>query len=120
MKKVLVVDDSEMILVLLNKMLERIGGFVVDNCSSGQQALDCYNTKNQIDLVITDQSMPGMTGTELAKMILRIKPETPIVLCTSAQDNETINEARGVGIVGFLEKPFSLNELASLIKRLGV
>jgi len=67
------------------------------------------------DLVITDQTMPGLTGTELAKKILALRPEMPIILCTGYSENINEEKAKELGIRGYISKPMELNPLLNLV-----
>lgn len=68
------------------------------------------------DLIITDQTMPNMTGKDLAEQLFSIRPEVPVILCTGS--NEKIDEERAakVGINAFVMKPIMMNELANIIR----
>ena len=105
-------------------MIARIGmrllasiGYEVTIATTSQEALLLFSSDpKSFDLVITDQTMPGMTGARLARAMLEVKPELPIILCTGY--SELIDRAgtSAIGIRGFLEKPFSLGTLAHLIR----
>jgi DNA-binding NtrC family response regulator len=70
----------------------------------------------QYDLVITDQTMPQMTGIELAKELLTIRPDLPVVLCTGFSQEMSPEDAKAMGIREFLMKPYGLRELSLVIK----
>ena len=70
------------------------------------------------DLVITDMTMPNMTGDQLARELLAIKPDIPIVICTGFSDRVDKNMAESIGIKGFLMKPVVKSELAETIRLL--
>ncbi len=70
------------------------------------------------DLVITDQTMPGLSGLELAANILRLREDMPIILCTGYSDVLENADTRRSGITGFLNKPFESQQLVSMIKEL--
>lgn len=115
-EKVLVVDDEEAIAELLGNMLEKLG-YVVMTKSNSAMALETFQDEyKSIDLVVTDMSMPGMNGAELAAELLKIKPGLPIILCTGF--SEIINEekARAFGFTGFLLKPVLKSQLANAVK----
>ena len=65
--------------------------------------------------MITDMTMPGMTGADLAREILKIRPDIPIILCTGYSELITEEDAMEIGIRGFALKPLSLAHLANLI-----
>ena len=113
-EKVLVVDDEEPIAQMLGNMLEKLG-YVVITKSNSMAALEIFRDQHEsIDLVVTDMSMPGMSGAELAAELLKIKPGLPIILCTGF--SEVINEkkAKAVGFKGFLLKPVLKRQLAQV------
>ncbi len=115
-EKVLVVDDEEPIAELLGNLLTRLG-YVVIQQSNSAAALEIFKDKyKSIDLVVTDMSMPGMSGAELAAELLKIKPGLPIILCTGF--SEIINEekAKAAGFTGFLLKPVLKSQLAHAVK----
>jgi CheY-like chemotaxis protein len=101
-----------------SRMLERLGYEAVA-ISSSQEALDSFrNQPDHFDLVVTDQTMPKMTGAELAEEILKLRGDIPIILCTGHSD--TVNEviARNLGIRGFLMKPLGMEKLATMVSEL--
>ncbi|WP_244639256.1 response regulator [Aureimonas endophytica] len=79
------VDDDALVAMSLVSLLEDLGHHVVE-ATSGRQALGHLEDGAAIDLVITDQSMPGMTGTDLARQIAAIRPGLPVMLATGYRD----------------------------------
>lgn len=69
-----------------------------------------------VTAVITDQTMPQMTGVRLAEELLRIRPDIPIILCTGYSEKVDANAARAMGIRRFLMKPFSVQEMSQIIR----
>ncbi|MEQ8173113.1 MAG: response regulator, partial [Candidatus Eremiobacterota bacterium] len=67
------------------------------------------------DIVITDQTMPDMTGTELIKEFFSVRPDIPVILVTGYNDFITCEEIRDMGFRGFLKKPFHFQELNNII-----
>jgi CheY-like chemotaxis protein len=112
---ILVVDDDSLVAAGTVAMLEDLGHTVLV-ASSGESALRILSGKDAIDVVITDQSMPGMTGLQLAQHIRERCPSMPVVLATGHAD---LAEARGVDLT-VLVKPFRQQRLgealAALIK----
>ncbi len=81
-ENILLVDDEEPIAAMLTEMLEGLG-YQVNYTTDSIKALECFrDNPKQFDLVITDQTMPHIPGSELAKRILEIKPDIPIILCS--------------------------------------
>ena len=71
----------------------------------------------RFDVVITDQTMPVMTGLDLAKELVKARPDIPIILCTGYSDNASPEIAKEAGIREFLMKPLTKRELAEAIRR---
>ncbi len=93
-------------------------GYQVVCCSSGQEALEkVRENPAAFDLVITDQSMPLMPGTELTRQLLSIRPDLRIMLCTGYSSMVDEEKAMGMGIRGFLLKPLSVTVLAREIRK---
>ncbi|MEI7037798.1 PAS domain S-box protein [Fulvimonas yonginensis] len=107
----LVVDDDELVLASAVAMAEDIG-YVVHDAKSGEEALACLERHGEIGLVITDQAMPGMTGTRLATILRERKPGLPIVL---ASGYAQLPEGPVPGVVR-LGKPFTKHELHRAIE----
>ncbi len=117
-ENVLIVDDEEVIVGMEKQMLSMLG-YNVMAFTSAEDALEAFwRDPESVDLVITDQTMPKITGAELARKILSLRPEVPIILCTGF--SELINEsvARENGIHGFLTKPIHVMDLARMLRRL--
>ncbi|MBF0398280.1 MAG: response regulator [Desulfobacterales bacterium] len=116
-ERILVVDDEKVIVDMLKRMLEYLG-YKVTTQTSSDEALKAFQASpDYFDIVITDMTMPYMTGTQLAQKIMEVKPGIPIILCTGY--NELISEEKSeqMGIRGFLMKPIQRNELTSLIRK---
>jgi PAS domain S-box-containing protein len=114
--QVLLVDDEEVIVSVEKQMLERFGFEVVATHSS-LGALKIFRSRPEsFDLVITDLTMPGMTGTELARELLSIRPDLPIILCTGFSEMISCDTVREHGIRGFLLKPIRMIELAGALR----
>ncbi len=115
-ERVLFIDDESHLAEMGGIMLETLG-YDVTSCTNCTEAFEAFvKHPDRFDLVITDMTMPVMTGAELARKILKINPETPIILCTG--HSEFINEekAREIGIREFLMKPVSMKTLANVVR----
>ncbi len=115
---IMVVDDDESISRFISELLES-QGYQVSLYNNGQEACKYFQENgDNIDLIITDQTMPIIKGDELAQKILALRPELPIILCSghSAQINEI--QERNIGIQAFLSKPLTLPALLDCISRL--
>lgn len=115
-ERILFVDDEEDLRLLAKRMLSYLG-YAVVCCSSGQHALEkLKEDRSGFDLVITDQSMPQMPGTELVRELLTISPGLPILLCTGYSSMIDKEKALAMGIRGVLLKPLSINRVAQEIR----
>ena len=72
---------------------------------------------DKFDLVITDMTMPQMTGDALAQELMKIRPDLPVILCTGFSENITKEKAETMGIKAFLMKPLLKEEMAHTIRR---
>jgi CheY-like chemotaxis protein len=109
--RVLVVDDQEIICELISEHL-RADGHEVSMAFDGQKALDQFRP-DAFDLVITDQSMPGLTGSELANAIKMCSPSTPVILLTGFGDEMKADRPESIQCV--LAKPVSAADLRRAI-----
>jgi signal transduction histidine kinase/CheY-like chemotaxis protein len=115
-ERILLVDDEAVQIDSVKNMLERLG-YAVTTASNGEAALEVFRKDpGFFDLVITDQTMPSITGIELAKKLLLIRPGLPIVLCTGFSEIVDAGAAQRAGIRGFQMKPFSLREMAETVR----
>lgn len=116
--RILFVDDEKPLTDIGREMLESCGFDVVTRTSS-VEALEAFKYRSaDFDLVITDQTMPNMTGMEFARAILKIRPDMPIVLCTGFSDAVSYDRLRDVGISDFIMKPILKHDLIGSISRL--
>jgi PAS domain S-box-containing protein len=114
---ILFVDDEDILVELNNERLTQLGYEVVATTSS-LEALEIFKKEpRRFHLVITDYTMPDMTGVDLARRLLKIRNDIPIVLCTGYNDNISPDKANKAGIKGFLLKPQSKTELDLTIRR---
>ncbi len=114
---ILFVDDERELAESYGELLTTLG-YKVHTITDGKQALELFrNTPEEFDLIITDYSMPGLRGDKLAKHILEIRPDIPIILCTGYSQSFGENDAKGLGIEAFLHKPVELRSLAMCVSR---
>jgi PAS domain S-box-containing protein len=117
-EKLLLVDDEKAIIDAIQQVLERLGYQVVARTSS-TEALEVFRSQfDSFDIVITDQTMPGMTGEVLAKEMMAIRSDIPIVLCTGFSHVINEEKAKAIGIRKFIMKPVVIREMAGTIRRL--
>ena len=116
--RILFVDDEKALTDIGREMLEGFGFDVVTRTSS-IEALEAFKYRaKDYDLVITDQTMPNMTGLELAREILNLRPDMPIILCTGFSDAVSYDRLRDIGIGDFIMKPILKHDLIASISRL--
>jgi PAS domain S-box-containing protein len=112
---ILFIDDEADILDIASQMLERIG-YDVTTCSDPESAVELVRKKpNRFDCVVTDYFMPKMNGMGVAKKILEIRSEIPIILCTGYSEKIDRETALRAGIRDVIMKPFFTRELAEVI-----
>ena len=115
-ERVLFVDDEILQSRAMTRLLSHLG-YRVTAKTDPLEALEVFRKDpDAFDLVILDQTMPGMTGGELAAAILKIRPAMPIILCTGFSEGLSEEQAAALGIRAFLWKPFFLREIALIIR----
>jgi len=115
---VLLVDDDDNLAEVGRLILQHLG-YKVTVRTNSLEALETFRKHpDRFDAVITDQTMPGMTGSVLAEHLLRIRPDLPILLCTGYSSLITEKQAKAIGIRGFAMKPLAKRELALLLRQL--
>ena len=112
--RILVVDDEEIIAWAISQGLSRKGEMLVQTAQSGEEALEKL-TVESFDLVITDLRMKGMTGIELLTNVRSLYPETGVVVMTAYGTPEAKKEASQRGSLYYLDKPFEMDELRSIV-----
>jgi DNA-binding NtrC family response regulator len=111
------VDDEEILAVLGQKTLEQLG-YEVTVSTKVAEALDWVRqAPERFDLVITDQTMPGMVGTDFAAQLLKIRPGLPIILTTGYSPYLTVERVHAMGIRDLLLKPHTLRGLGIAVYR---
>jgi len=114
---ILLVDDEEYLVKLWKRVIES-KGYRVTSYTSGLQALEEFrDNSDSFDIVITDQSMPDITGLELAEQIFNIRSDTKIIICSGYFGNIDLNSASSKRIKEILLKPFDSNSLISAIEK---
>ncbi|MBF0201532.1 MAG: response regulator [Desulfamplus sp.] len=114
--RVLLVDD-EVAIVKVGKLLLERSGFRVTETTNSIDALDIFSSRpRDFDIVITDMTMPHMTGDVLARRIREVRPEIPIVMCTGYTKQLSRKEALAAGFNGYIKKPFNKDEIVNAIR----
>jgi len=99
-------------------MLERLG-YEVTTRTSSIEALELFRAKpDQFDLVITDMTMPQMTGDKLSRELMQIRPDIPVIICTGFSERISDEKAKGMGIKAFVMKPIVIRDLANTVRRI--
>lgn len=115
-ERILIVDDETEIVKLQEVFLARLGYTVTTNTSSSEALQRFRADPAAYDLIITDQTMPEMTGAELARKMLVIRPDLPIILCTGYSSQMSEEEALALGVRKFVMKPVRFQELYQAIR----
>jgi|GEM_PF-395638 len=116
-ERILFVDDEAILMEMGCDILEELG-YRVTGVTSSTEALELFRAQpDQFDLVMTDMTMPGMTGGELSQEILQIRADLPIILCTGLSEMINEEKAKAMGIREFAMKPLSLRNIAQLTRK---
>ena len=116
-ERILIVDDESSIVAVTQKILERLGYSVTITTESFLALEKIRSAPDKFDLVISDQTMPGMTGVDLSKKILKIRPDMPIIICTGYSSVISEENFFAIGIKKYLKKPISTKRLAMSIRQ---
>ncbi|MDD2735053.1 MAG: response regulator [Desulfuromonadaceae bacterium] len=116
-ERILFVDDEKVLAELGQELLEMLG-YSVTSATNSFNALACFRARpDAFDLVITDMTMPGLTGRELARELLAIRPDIPIIMCSGFTESVNSSDAREPGVSEFLMKPYVTSRMAQVIRR---
>jgi len=117
-ERILFVDDEEFLVNVGKQLLARLG-YEVTATTSSLKALNIFRDgPDTFDLVVTDMTMPSLTGEKLAKEMLSIRPDVPIILCTGYSEAIDETSAKDLGIKAFIMKPLTSNNLAATIREI--
>ena len=116
-ERILFVDDEEVIAEMGREMLTRMG-YAVTTSSSSDDALALFKEDpGSFDLVITDQTMPHMTGAQLAKEMLAIRADLPVIMISGFSERISAEDSRAMGICDYVPKPILAVDLNKAIRR---
>jgi CheY-like chemotaxis protein len=116
-ERILFIDDEPAIMKMAKQTLESLGYDVTSRASS-IEALELFKKKkDRFDLVITDMTMPHMTGEKLAEELMQLRLDIPVILCTGFSSRIDEQKALAIGIRAFISKPFIKRELAEAIRK---
>ena len=116
-ERVLFVDDEEALVEMGEDILAELGYDVTSRMSSREALALLKEDPSRFDLIITDQTMPEMTGVELAKEILTLRADMPIIMCTGFSYVVDADKANAAGIRAFAMKPLTKREIARTIRK---
>jgi len=115
-ERILFVDDEAMLADIAGRVLRSLG-YRVTTRTSSVEALELFRARHgDFDLVITDMTMPNMTGADLARQMLAIRPGLPVILCTGYSEIMSAEQARQAGIRGYVMKPLTRREIAKAVR----
>ena len=109
--------DDEIELLEAHRLFLELKGYSIETCTNGFDALSKLN-ENAYDLLLLDESMPGLTGLEIVSRVRKIKPHLPIVLVTKNETESLMEEAIGSQITDYLIKPVNPNQVLLALKRI--
>lgn len=115
---ILYLDDEEPLVFLMRRMLEHLGHRVSAFMRS-EEALAAFKARPaEFDLILTDMSMPGMSGIEFAQSVLAVRPGALVVIATGHMQDKDVERAQAAGVHEVIQKPSSLEEMAQTVNRL--
>ncbi len=115
-ERILFVDDEEILVNIGKQVLERLG-YEVAAFTSSMEALERFSEDpDKFDLIITDLTMPEMTGDRLAREVRNLRPGMPVIVCSGFMDKISREKAKSKGATAFIEKPLTLEKLASMVR----
>ena len=117
-QRILIVDDDPAVLLTLAASIEKLNpAYAVDTCESGAEALT-YLENHQYTLMLTDYSMPGMNGIDLARSVREHLPETRIIMMTAYGSDTLRNQAADLHLDAFVDKPFTVKQIREIISHI--
>ncbi len=115
-ERVLLVDDEELILEVGQLILEGLG-YQVTCIQDSREAMDLFRADPAaFDVVITDMTMPGISGDQFAKELLALRPDLPIIICSGFSERVNREQVGGIGVRYFLRKPITLSEISHKVR----
>ena len=117
-ERILIVDDEPSIVTILKESLEYLGYQVSQETDSLKALARFTESPDTFDLVITDLTMPNLTGDALASKVMALRPDIPVILCTGFSRKMSEEKAFAMGIKAFIYKPVILKDLANLLRRI--
>lgn len=115
-ERILFIDDEKPIIDAMDSMMEKLGYKVTSKTSSIEALVAFREDPDGFDLIITDYTMPNMTGADLARELVNIRPDIPIILCTGFSEMINKQKTEVMGIKAYVMKPVILKKLAKTIR----
>jgi PAS domain S-box-containing protein len=116
-ERILFIDDEPSLVDLGKQMLKRLG-YKVSTRTSSLEALELFKVKpDQFDLVITDMTIPNMTGERLAHNLMKIRSDIPVIICTGYSEYISEEKVNKIGIRAFIMKPLVMRDLANIVRK---
>lgn len=113
----MLVDDEDENITLIKEILTKYG-YTVDVFTNGVQAWQEFQKQpDKYDLIITDMTMPFMTGAELAQKIIGVRPKVPVILFTGYSEMINRGKSMAIGIKEFIQKPMAMNQLLKSVRQ---
>jgi len=112
-EKILVVDDNNVLLIVVSKMLSLLG-YEVSSADSGENGLNVFR-KSNFEIVLSDYDMPGMDGVAFACSVKKCSPRTPVVIMTGS-GRESVFSRKSTAVDEVISKPFTLAEIDETIQ----
>lgn len=117
-ERILLVDDEELVADMTRSMLVYLGYDVTVFTNSLESVNVFSSDPSQFDMVITDQTMPVMTGVDIAQRMLKIRPDIPIIICTGYSSTVSEGKVLAMGVKGFAMKPLAIKDISILIRKI--
>lgn len=116
-ERILLVDDEAAIIKMTSRLLSQLG-YSVATATNGRDALDLFTSRaEEFDLVISDVTMPNMSGDQLSKKLIEIRPDIPVILATGYSKRLSEEDAFSIGVKAFIYKPIEKKELAKTVRK---
>lgn len=117
-KKVLIVDDELLIRTLFSRLIDKLG-YDTMTASNGEEAIEVFSTKkDEIDAVILDMVMPDINGDKVFQHLREIDPQIKILLSTGYSEDDSIEDLIATGNASFIQKPFTIETITPVLKKL--
>ena len=116
-KRILVVDDTKPIRILILKTFQKEYEIYLE--ADGQEALETVRESDrEMDLVILDHDMPKLNGYQFLRLLRRLDPKVPVIMVSGSLDEKRLRKVRAAGVTNFLAKPVNLKRLREAIERI--